>query len=607
MILIRILAAWIASLLLLGCVSPQVPGDQCPAGTQALPGCPPLEARDIPALNNWYELRTWRPASEWDRDPVEIGVEAEIPVQDARMKLLGGSDRDALYSLAAKIHMIEQAQHSVDAVYYILKDDLVGLAFLGALCEAVQRGVDIRLLVDSTGSISIDRNWLRALYQCQLEAGFIRDRDGQLSTRQARVQAVIFNPISAVFANLNRRSHDKLLVVDGFVPDRAMVMFGGRNMSLSYYGINADGSPNPDTYIDAELLLRPGDPADEGLNVAEISELYFSLVNGFANNKPVMGRVPPDRKSAYPAREQQMKASLQALKSLPVFAEAMAAMPEYVSTGYHHGQARLAHELGNLVSKRAISEAVANIERNPNSIMYLMAQSASDEEKLVRMVSPYLFVARYYGPDGELVVDEAREIKRWLAEDPERRFEMITNSVLTSDNFSAQSIVDIEMIPRVLLDEETVKVWQAEPALSEFNPELVDSIEWQELVNHPRIKVWETGRLDDRMLGGDIDYGKLHAKYMVSDLVGFLGTSNFDYRSRLFNNEMGFFFRSNELLQDFEKDFELLKSKSLRWGSPEWLEMRKRTAALGGIKGTTTRYQRNIYKFLRGTGLKWYF
>ena len=239
--------------------------------------------------------------------------------------------------------------------------------------------------------------------------------------------------------------------------------------------------------------------------------------------------------------------------------------------------------------------------------MYLMEQSSSDEEKLVRMVSPYLFVARYFGPDGELLVDEAREIKRWLAEDPERSFEMITNSVLTSDNFSAQSIVDIEMIPRVLLDEERQQAWQAEPALSELNPELVDSAEWQELVNHPRIKVWETGRLDDRMLGGDIDYGKLHAKYMVSDLVGFLGTSNFDYRSRLFNNEMGFFFRSDDLLKDFEKDFELLKSKSLRWGSPEWLAMRKRTAALGGTKGTTTRYQRNVYEFLRGTGLKWYF
>ena len=33
-------------------------------------------------------------------------------------------------------------------------------------------------------------------------------------------------------------------------------MTGGRNMSMSYYGITEDGSPNPDTYMDAEILLR---------------------------------------------------------------------------------------------------------------------------------------------------------------------------------------------------------------------------------------------------------------------------------------------------------------------------------------------------------------
>ena len=61
------------------------------------------------------------------------------------------------------------------------------------------------------------------------------------------------------------------------------------------------------------------------------------------------------------------------------------------------------------------------------------------------------------------------------------------------------------------------------------------------------------------------------------------------------------------LKEDFVRDFELLKSKSLLWGSPEWLEMRKRTAELKGFKGTTTKRQRKLYRFLRGSGLKWYF
>ncbi len=71
------------------------------------------------------------------------------------------------------------------------------------------------------------------------------------------------------------------------------------------------------------------------------------------------------------------------------------------------------------------------------------------------------------------------------------------------------------------------------------NPALVESDQWRELVNHPRLKIYETGRLDARELGGDTDYGKLHSKYIVLGNTGFVGTTNFDDRSGLINNEMG--------------------------------------------------------------------
>ncbi len=37
--------------------------------------------------------------------------------------------------------------------------------------------------------------------------------------------------------SINRRSHDKMLVIDGHYPDKAIVLTGGRNVSLDYYGI----------------------------------------------------------------------------------------------------------------------------------------------------------------------------------------------------------------------------------------------------------------------------------------------------------------------------------------------------------------------------------
>jgi cardiolipin synthase C len=106
------------------------------------------------------------------------------------------------------------------------------------------------------------------------------------------------------------------------------------------------------------------------------------------------------------------------------------------------------------------------------------------------------------------------------------------------------------------------------------------------------------------ILGGDQNYGKLHAKFIVFGDVGYVGTSNFDYRSRLFNNEFGYFFTGDELSENLKTVFEALKARSYLWGSPEWLEMRKNVMAQDGVKASSTRKQRELYNTLRSTGMK---
>ena len=70
---------------------------------------------------------------------------------------------------------------------------------------------------------------------------------------------------------------------------------------------------------------------------------------------------------------------------------------------------------------------------------------------------------------------------------------------------------------------------------------------------------------------------------------------------------MGFFVEDNALNQDLVDDFKLLKSYSYRWGSPEWLQIRHEVREAGGFKGRTVRYQRQIYKLMKATGLDWLF
>jgi cardiolipin synthase C len=601
---------WLVLLLLpiiAACATTTIPPDKCPADRQALENCPPLGAVEDPELDQWYQIRTYSWAKDSGYDPIDLGVEAQIPLQGARAKLLGSSEQAAIQSLTAKIHMIENAEHSVDAVYYIFKDDLVGKAMLGALCDAVKRGVDIRLMVDSIGSIGLDKTWLRTLDSCQVGAGFIHNAAGQVTTRRARVQVLIFNAVSKSPFTANRRSHDKLMVVDGFVPDKTIVITGGRNISLAYYGILEDGSANPDTYKDAEILLRPGlDRADEH-TVGEVAEVYFTLLSLYEKNKRLSSKQFATGTDLYSERRAELARALAQLKSLPTLQPHFAAMDEFLTRDWHQADVRLAHEFSNLTDRAVVTDAVANLANNPNSIMNLLEQARGHDRSHARIVSPYLFLARYYDDNGNLLLDEAQRVLDWLEEDPDYRYEMITNSVLTSDNFPAQSIVDMDMAPRMLLDAEHKQAWQADLAQSELNPELVESETWQKLVNHPQLSIYETGRLDDAYFGGDRHYGKLHAKYLLGDEAGFIGTANFDYRSRLFNNEMGFFFASSGLREELIADFELLKSESYLWGSPEWLEMRRRIMEGDGIKASAVRNQRKIFRTLRKTGLEYFF
>jgi len=550
----------------------------------------------------------WRSAAELDEDPIEVGRDAKIPINHARAKFIGSTNEGGLTSLAAKIYMIEQADYTVDVVYYIFSHDLVGLAVLGALCDAVERGVDVRIMVDSLGSSSFKKRYLKALESCALNAGFMRNEADELTIFRARVQPVIFNAASKIFVNHNRRSHDKLLVTDGWFPKKTMVMTGGRNISLAYYGILPDGSPNPDTYRDAEIFLRGGASAGADRNtVGSVSEMYYTLLFLFKNNKRLKMSRTSNPQTSYADERQLFRDSLAKLRALPRFEERLNQMEKYVSDDFHDAQVRLAHELANLTDKKVVNNAVENVGLNPNSIMAILASVRHEKYENVQIVSPYMFAALYKDKDRNVVHDDAANMLQWLEDNPDSTVTIVTNSVLTSDNFFTQAVIDMDLAPRLLLSEELKAAWLEKPDKSELNPELVESDAWVRMVNHPRLHFYETGKIDDVRFGGDYDHSKLHAKYTLSDNSGFIGTTNFDYRSRLYNNEMGFFYISDGIAADVKANTDYLIGLSYPWGSPEWLEMRKQLMAQKDSKASTTRKQRGLYKTLKNTGLQWFF
>ena len=563
-----------------------------------------------------YDSRNWMTEEKLSEDPLQFGKEAKIPILNEGIKILSPSDDDALRSLALKIWLIENAQHTIDMVYYIYTPDLAGNAVLGALCNAVKRGVDVRIMVDSVGSMSPFHTELMALETCADKADYMRTVDGKKTIYKARVQAVVFNALTSFSSRSNRRSHDKLLVVDGAFPNKAVVITGGRNMSLSYYGIKEDGSANHKVYRDLEIILKPGEKdSSANYTVGDVTTIYYTLLflhNGNQPLQPVYTSNEYDIVKTDPYEHVRISAqrSLQQLKNLPEINAHLKDMSNYMETGFHDGDVKLAHELGNLTDTDVVTDFSSNSSENSNSIIATGTQiygaNSKNSTGSFKLVSPYVFFVRYVDDEGKVIRDGIAADKKWLLKNPNNRIEIITNSVLTSDNFMAQAVIDMNLAPRLLLTPKLQKIWLSELEDGEFNPDIVKSDEWKKLMNNPQIFIYEMGRLDSAKLGkGTKHYGKLHAKFVIGEHISFVGTSNFDYRSRLYNNEMGFFLKNDTVNKELDSVFQALKASSYRWGTPEWLQMRKQVMEMGGIKGWTTRHQRFIYEFLMSTGLIW--
>jgi phosphatidylserine/phosphatidylglycerophosphate/cardiolipin synthase-like enzyme len=353
-------------------------------------GTPPPLAEDF--VGQTVAQRTWFPARELAFDPIRLGETIPLSPLPVHAKLVGANNEDAVASLAAKLWLIDNAHHSIDLVYYIFARDEAGYAVLGALCNAVRRGVDVRMMIDSVGSLSATHAELRGLQSCAEEAGHLTDPEGRPTTHRARAQVAIINPLSSPFVRWNRRSHDKLLVVDGHQRELAYAMTGGRNVSLDYYGIDARGERDPHAFQDAELLVRARNT--EGMAVGDAATYYYSLL--FL--QPGTRLLDPPRPGSQHAREQRLKAeeALARVRAWPLIRDALARMPGWLNEGAVEADVRMAHELGNLYRQRAVRGVQANLEANRNSIQrQWIEMNQTNPPKHLRIVSPYFFFAQY--------------------------------------------------------------------------------------------------------------------------------------------------------------------------------------------------------------------
>lgn len=177
---------------------------------------------------------------------------------------------DPKEAISMRMAIVKAAKKSIYSAKFIFKDDEMGLSTLATLREKARalknKGIDpdIKLLFDSTGSMSIDIGILMHLEKEGIEVRFFNDIFS--------LEKSVYNLAKGNINYWTDRMHDKLLIVDG-----VHAISGGRNIQDSYYAL-ADGN-----YLDRDIYvsLEP---------VRAASEHFLNMWHSKAVSSAVFGR-----------------------------------------------------------------------------------------------------------------------------------------------------------------------------------------------------------------------------------------------------------------------------------------------------------------------------
>lgn len=180
-----------------------------------LPACSTLPKQGIITPEYAYDIDT----SETDLSKIITPLKAQNPELTGYHVLY-----DPLEAIAARIHLIDKAEKTLDLQYYIWDNDKIGSIALYKIIQAADRGVKVRLLIDDNNAKSMEAVYLALDQHANIEVKLFNPY------RFRRIR-----PVDMVLdlKRINRRMHNKT-----FTADNQIALIGGRNMSNQYYNIS---------------------------------------------------------------------------------------------------------------------------------------------------------------------------------------------------------------------------------------------------------------------------------------------------------------------------------------------------------------------------------
>lgn len=134
---------------------------------------------------------------------------------------------DGMDAFATRTLLIEAADRSIDAQYYIWEEDLSGVLLLEALQRAADRGVRVRLLLDDNRTFGMDERLAALDAHSNIEVRLFNP----FRFRYWRVFDYVFD-----FSRINHRMHNK-----SFTVDNQVTVIGGRNIGDEYFNAAPEG------------------------------------------------------------------------------------------------------------------------------------------------------------------------------------------------------------------------------------------------------------------------------------------------------------------------------------------------------------------------------
>ncbi|GAC1457228.1 MAG: phospholipase D family protein [Steroidobacteraceae bacterium] len=399
--------------------------------------------------------------------------------------------------LLLRLELIAQAASSVDVQYYIFHGDESGRLVTEALQRAAQRGVRVRILVDDAESVAGDEQLLGLAGEPQVAIRVFNPWRYRGHNRVIRGLEFAFSK-----SRLDYRMHNKLFVVDG-----SIALMGGRNIGDQYFQVDPDSQFADDDVFVSGPIVRKLAGTFQSFWDSELAIPAQALIAHRQGDAAHAARLARRRTAARKASSagmnyQQKLASGEPLASL------------LAST------APLSWAAAELACDSPDKKRVAEGARAGSLMFDVVAKEIGATQTELLMVTPYL-------------VPRPGELKLLgVSEAPQRRVRILTTSLeATNDPL-------------------------AEAGYRHYRVPLLESgVELFELRTHPEST---RGSGQSAKLTRNGTYS-LHAKLLVFDRRAlFVGSMNYDARSRWLNTELGLIIRSPELAAQTAERFQAM-------------------------------------------------